>query len=125
MANTGARSCEVIIQNMTTANFTIQGSNTSGSNAQWIQGEVPTTGDQLVEFTTVTFGVMNTDYNSGAGGMVVLGGYGDEFQINWNNDASGITTCTCPGNSMVKASVAQISTHENNHTQWSVRLDAS
>ena len=125
MSNKGARSIEVVVQNMTMANFTIQGASLSGVGAEWIQNEEPKQGAPLTQYTTVTIGVMNNDYNSSAGGEMVLTGYGSPITITFENNEQGVSTCTCSGNSEVQATTHQVDTGELNHSQFTVKLTQS
>ena len=122
MADNGARSIEVDVRNNTTANLTVQGADLDGQGASWIKGEEPKQGDTLNQYQSMRAGVMNTDYNSGAGGSFTLTGYGSPFEIEFNNDPQGNSSCSSNGNDEVSVEINKVDTGETNHSQFDLTL---
>ena len=88
MTFTGARSCIVNIANSTSGNFTIQIPSLISGN--WISGEEPIHGDQLVSNTVMRWGLETQNASEGVSGSVLLIGYGNPIDISWALDVHNV-----------------------------------
>jgi hypothetical protein len=122
MANDGYRSIEVMCVNDTRGNLVVQGPGI-GSNCTWIQGEQPSQGDPINQYTSSMWGVCTNNINASASGHIELTGLGSSpVVIVFANNEAGQSTCTVTGNDAVTAIVTQNDTSELNHSSFSVQL---
>jgi hypothetical protein len=102
----------------------VQGGSTSGANSTWITGEKPTTGSVVPQYSIVTWGVMTTDQDGAASGLVSLTGLGNKpVHIHMTNHPSGESRVMPVGNDRIEVQCKQLSTGEDNYSQFELSLN--
>ena len=122
MADEGYRSVQVRVTNDTRGDLTVAAPQT-GSGDEWLQGETPTHGAMLRQYSAVTWGVSTNDVNASTSAMVQLAGLGSwPVTIVFSNSANGVSACSVSPNDAIMGSVTAVDTGEANHSLYEVQL---
>lgn len=123
MADTGYRSVEIIVLNDTPGDLVIESAGDPADNGAWVDGEKPTNGSPLRQYTSRTFGVKTDDVNGSALGSFQLTGLGSSpLRIDFWNHADGTSDVNVTANNAVQGMTRAIESNEDNHTMFQVQL---